>query len=136
MKKSLVVASFIFIILQACHKQEITLIPIVTTTELSDITPSSVKSGGSIITNTGLISWGLCCSTKTNPTIDDILVIDSTHKQNYFAMRLTGLQGNIKYYLRAFATNTEGIGYGNEYSFTTQKRSAEYLPNRLACINA
>jgi uncharacterized protein (TIGR02145 family) len=119
MKNSVVFASFVFIVLQACHKQEITLVPIVKTTELSDITPSTVKSGGSITTNNGLISWGLCCSTKSNPTINDIMVIDSTHKLNYFAMRLTGLLGNTKYFLRAFAINTEGIGYGNEYSFTT-----------------
>lgn len=127
MKKSVVIAGFIFILLQACHKQEITMVSVMTTTEVTDITPSTAKSGGSISTGAWLSAFGLCCSTKSNPTVNDIVEIDSTKKTAQFAMTIKGLQGNTKYYLRAFAIKSDGIVYGNEFSFTTQPPTAPVM---------
>lgn len=38
---------------------------------------------------------------------------------NQFSSDLKGLTGGTTYYMRAYATNDEGIGYGNEISFRT-----------------
>lgn len=111
----------------ACKKQENVSTPVVTTVEVSNITPSTATSGGSI-TNASLKYWGLCCSTKSYPTIYDITAIDSTPLSNHFIMNITGLHGNTKYFLRAFVLNTYGVSYGNEFSFTT-------LPATIPVLN-
>jgi len=36
-----------------------------------------------------------------------------------FTATITGLNGNTTYYIRAYATNSSGTGYGNQVSFTT-----------------
>ena len=36
-----------------------------------------------------------------------------------YTSNLTGLTSNTTYYVRAYATNIAGTGYGNELSFTT-----------------
>jgi hypothetical protein len=36
-----------------------------------------------------------------------------------FSSSLRGLLRGTKYYVRAYAVNEEGIGYGNEVTFTT-----------------
>jgi formylglycine-generating enzyme required for sulfatase activity len=70
-------------------------------------------NGGSAITNRGI-----CWSTKSNPTIQD-------HKTNHgkgvsaFTSKLTGLTPHTTYYLRAYATNSKGTGYGKVHAFTT-----------------
>lgn len=61
---------------------------------------------------------GLCWSTSPNPTIGgDHLVIGSG--QGYFSTLLTSVENNTIYYVRAYATNSTGITYGNEVSFDT-----------------
>ena len=42
-----------------------------------------------------------------------------------FQSSITGLSPNTTYYLRAYATNSQGTGYGNELSFTTLDLSGE-----------
>jgi uncharacterized protein (TIGR02145 family) len=132
MKRFLIVAGFISMILPACQKQETISTPVLTTVEVSNITPSTVTSGGSITTNFPVKSYGLCCSIETNPTIEDIIVTDSVFRSNDFKMNVTGLKGNTKYFLRAFAINTKGIGYGNEFSFTTQPSTLPIMTTLLA----
>lgn len=63
--------------------------------------------GGSLV-----IHSGLCWSTSQNPTIADNKTPDG-------AVWLSGLSEGTTYYVRAFATNSAGTGYGNQESFTT-----------------
>jgi uncharacterized protein (TIGR02145 family) len=138
MKRLLIVAGLVTIFFTACQKQEKVSTAIVYTLEVSKITPSTAISGGTISTNAWLISWGLCWSTESMPTTDNLIVIDSTRRStlrgNSFSMKITGLQGNTKYYVRALAINTNGIGYGNEFSFTTQPATVPVL-NTSAATN-
>jgi len=85
------------------------------------ITSTSATSGGSIITNGGnyISSNGICWSTSKNPTLADENVISGSGSGNFTAA-LKDLIGSTTYYIRAFATNFAGTGYGNLDSLTTK----------------
>jgi uncharacterized protein (TIGR02145 family) len=91
-----------------------------TTNNASNLTINSVTSGGSI-TNGGsadITSRGVCWSTSQNPAVSGSHTSDGTGTGS-FTSNITGLTPGTKYYLRAYATNSVGIAYGNEVSFTT-----------------
>lgn len=93
---------------------------VLTTSIVTDITPTTAKSGGSQInTASGVIlSKGIVWNTSPSPTIDHF---SKSAGEGYaaFVCDMTDLQPNTKYYARAYITNQNGIFYGNEVSFTT-----------------
>lgn len=95
-------------------------LPTLTTTTATDITQATATSGGTITSDggTAVTASGICWSTSMNPTIADNKTTDGTGLEN-FSSTLTGLAPNTKYYVKAYATNTVGTGYGSEISFTT-----------------
>ncbi len=105
-----------------------TLAPILTTATISEIEQTTAKSGGDITDNNGdeIATRGICWSTSTNPTISDNKTIDGSG-QGVFESLFTNLTPNTTYYVRAYATNSEGTtAYGNEETFTTLPASIEY----------
>ena len=95
-------------------------LPILTTTNISNITVNSASSGG-FISNDGGVSItqrGVCWSTSPNPTISNSTTINGTGT-GVFTSNLTNLNPNTNYYVRAYATNSAGTSYGNEVSFNT-----------------
>lgn len=95
-------------------------LPTLTTTTISNITNTTASSGGNI-TNQGssaVTARGICWSTSQNPTISNSKTTDGNGTGN-FTSNLTGLTTNTTYYVRAYATNTNGTAYGNQQSFTT-----------------
>jgi uncharacterized protein (TIGR02145 family) len=101
-----------------CQKKP--TIPVVTTSNISDISQTSVTTGGNVISDGGeeLIIAGVCWSTSANTSVKDKHTNDSKVLGS-FTSNLTGLTPNTKYYIRAYAHNKVGTGYGNEISFTT-----------------
>ncbi len=95
-------------------------VPTVTTTSVSDITSNSAQSGGSVTDNGGesVTERGVCWSMSANPTTGDSKTSDGTDTGS-FTSSITGLLPGTTYYVRAYATNTEGTSYGDEASFTT-----------------
>ena len=95
-------------------------IPEITTSAVTGITQTTAVSGGTITNNGGLeiIVKGVCWSTGPNPTISDQKTSDGGGT-GAFISNITGLTGNTTYYIRAYATNSEGTGYGQELSFKT-----------------
>jgi uncharacterized protein (TIGR02145 family) len=91
-----------------------------TTTSISTITQTSAVSGGNITSDGGspVTARGVCWSKTTNPTINNNKTTDGTGT-GIFTSNITGLTGNTKYYLKAYATNSEGISYGDELWFLT-----------------
>lgn len=73
-----------------------------------------LSDGGHSITQRGV-----CWNTQGTPTIDDPNVVDRTGKSS-FTVNLVDLKPNTLYHVRAFAVNEQGVGYGNELSFTTK----------------
>ena len=98
--------------------------PIVTTSAVSDITETTAMCGGVVTYDCGaeVTERGICWSTSPNPTISDSHASYETAGTGEFTVDITGLTGGTTYYVRAYATNTEGTGYGDEVSFTTNIR--------------
>jgi uncharacterized protein (TIGR02145 family) len=95
-------------------------LPTVSTKPITGITQTGAASGG-IISLTGGAPHsekGLVYSTTTNPTITNTKLIDITTGLNW-TTNMTGLTGNTKYYIRAYATNIIGTSYGMLDSFVT-----------------
>ncbi len=96
------------------------VVPTVATVEATSITDVSAVSGGNIASDGGapVSEKGVCWSTAPNPTTDDFKTQDGS-ESGVFSSSISGLSPNSAYYIRAYATNTEGTSYGNETSFTT-----------------
>ena len=94
--------------------------PTLTTTAISSITQTTASSGGNISLNGGseVLSRGVCWSTSTSPTTADSTTSDGTGIGS-FTSSLTTLTMGTTYYVRAYATNIAGTGYGNQQTFTT-----------------
>jgi uncharacterized protein (TIGR02145 family) len=96
------------------------LIPTLTTTGATLIKAYSASSGGNITSDGGvsITTRGVCWSTVQNPTVADNHTTDGSGIGS-FTSNITGLSPLTKYYVRAYATNSAGIAYGGEISFTT-----------------
>jgi uncharacterized protein (TIGR02145 family) len=107
----------VFALFYGCKKTDM---PTLTTTAISSITTISASSGGNITDDGGaeVTARGVCWGTATKPEITGSKTSDSKGTGS-FTSSITGLTPNSKYYVRAYATNSEGTAYGNEQSFTT-----------------
>ncbi len=96
--------------------------PVLTTTTVTDITLTTAKSGGNISSDGGatVTARGVCWSTNQTPTISDNKTIDGTGT-GAFVSSISGLTPNTTYYVRAYATNSSGTGYGDAISFKTEE---------------
>jgi uncharacterized protein (TIGR02145 family) len=94
-------------------KEESIFIPVLTTVDITDLTSTTAKSGGVIVSDGGgtITSSGVCWSTKDNPTILDSKTTDIG--TGSFVSTITGISNTKVYYVRAYATNSSGTGYGN-----------------------
>ena len=94
--------------------------PVLTTTNISSITPSTARSGGNITSDGGsaVTARGVCWSTSQNPTITNLKTSNGSGTGS-FTSDITGLSPGTTYYVRAYATNGLGTGYGNQVSFVT-----------------
>jgi len=93
--------------------------PTVITTAASSITTTTAQSGGNVTSDGGasVTARGVCWSTSANPTTADDHTTDSTGTGS-FTSSMTDLTAGTTYYVRAYATNTEGTSYGNEITHT------------------
>lgn len=94
--------------------------PTVTTSSVSDITINSATCGGNVISDGGatITARGVCWSTSPNPTLSGNHTTDGSGV-GQFTSNITGLSLGNTYYVRAYATNSQGTSYGNEEYFTT-----------------
>lgn len=98
-------------------------VPGVITDQVTDIQQTSATCGGYVTTSGGVGSIditerGICWSTSHNPTTNDSHASNGTGMGHYL-VNMTNLTANTTYYVRAYAINGAGIGYGEEVSFTT-----------------
>lgn len=95
--------------------------PAVTSAAVTGKTTISAICGGDISDDGGatVTERGICYSTSQNPTIIDNNRITMGVGIGAFSDTMIGLTPNTTYYLRAYAINSLGIGYGNEISFIT-----------------
>jgi hypothetical protein len=94
--------------------------PTLTTTAVTSITDTGCATGGNITDqgDTAVTSRGVCWNTRGTPTIYDSKTTNGSGTGS-FTSNPSGLLPSTKYYLRAYATNTNSTGYGAEVSFDT-----------------
>ena len=94
--------------------------PVVTTTTVSAITHTGATSGGNVTSDGGaeVTARGVCWNTSADPTILNSKTSDGKGTGS-FTSTLSQLTPGTPYYLRAYATNEAGTGYGNPVTFTT-----------------
>jgi hypothetical protein len=109
----------------------------VTTNSVTNITATSAISGGNITDDGGfsITARGVCWSTAQNPTVNDNHSNDGSGIGG-FVSNITGLDNNVSYYVRAYATNSKGTSYGEVRSFTTQEGLAIVTTNPVTEITA
>lgn len=85
------------------------------TSNSATISFETIDDGGSYMTG-----YGVCYSTSANPTI-----MDNVIPRYYYGgiaggpIDLTDLEAGTTYYVRAYATNSNGTGYSEQIEFTT-----------------
>ena len=94
------------------------VVPTVTTTVITDITTTTATSGGNVTDDGGesVTARGVCWSTGQNPTTASNHTTDGTGT-GVFVSDIINLTPGLTYYVRAYATNSVGTGYGNQRSF-------------------
>jgi hypothetical protein len=75
----------------------------------TDVKGNSAKAGGAVTNDGGgsISAQGLCWSTSASPTVANSVSVS-------FTDLMTGLSPNTTYYVRAYATNPAGTGYGSQ----------------------
>lgn len=99
-------------------------VPELATTAASDITGNTALSGGNVTDGGGLgvTGRGVVWSTSSSPTLGSHPGGGYTEDgagMGIYSSSLTGLLPSTLYYVRAYAENAEGVGYGNQITFTT-----------------
>ena len=104
-------------------------LPILSTTNASSITASGFASGGGVLFdgNYPVTSSGICWSTNENPTINDFKTSD-WNGLGTFTSNVAGLSPETTYYVRAYATNSYGTGYGTQLTVSTSTPTVVTTP--------
>ncbi len=116
----LVILGVFMALSSSCKKKDTSSLPLLKTVAVTDVTEISAKSGGKILNDGGsaIIACGVCWSKTGNlPTIEDDKTVDDNELS--FVSEITGLSLHTQYYLRAYATNSNGTDYGQVIPFTT-----------------
>jgi len=100
-------------------------IPSVTTASISSITQNTATGGGNVTSdgNLTVTARGVCWSTSANPTTALSTKTTDGTGTGSFISSITSLTSNTTYYVRAYATNSQGTAYGTQVSFTTSSVS-------------
>ncbi len=96
--------------------------PEISTINVFEISDNSAKSGGIISSDRGheITTKGICWNTLPNPTISNFKTTDGSGLDQ-FNSTLTGLLPSTTYYVKAYATNSQGTAYGYQSIFTTKE---------------
>ena len=93
---------------------------VVTTSGVTGITQLTATAGGNVTDdgNAEVTARGVCWSSSQNPTTSSSKTNDGTGTGT-FTSSLTGLTPGTTYYIRAYATNSEGTAYGSQVTFSS-----------------
>lgn len=111
--KSSIILLFSLLFFVACENTNDINVPVLSSVQLSNVTFSTATSGGIIKSDGGskITACGVCWCTKRSPTITDTITTDIMGYGS-FASSISGLSSGTVYYMRAYATNKAGTGYG------------------------
>jgi uncharacterized protein (TIGR02145 family) len=143
MKKILIgvlVPLIFFVVINSCSKKDVSnpggsgggnntpTVPSLTTINPTNISFVSAESGGTITSDgkSVITARGICWSLSPNPTISDTKTSDGTGIGTY-SSSLSSLTPGTFYYIRAYATNSTGTGYGDQLGFKTIELSVPII---------
>jgi hypothetical protein len=110
--------------------------PTVTTQAVSDITHNSGKGNGEITATGGENATERGFEYKQGATGTIIKTYDTgSFGTGTFNKVITGLSPNTLYYVRAYAKNSAGIGYGDWVTFTTDKTTPTVVTNEATEVD-
>jgi uncharacterized protein (TIGR02145 family) len=94
--------------------------PLLTTAAATNIDTRTATLGGTITSqgSSAVKARGVCWSTNIDPTISSSKTSDGTGTGT-FVSNISGLTPNTKYFVRAYATNNGGTGYGSSVTIST-----------------
>ena len=95
-------------------------VPLVTTYPVTDITLTSAVSGGIVNSDGGafVTEYGLCWGFNPNPTVNNFHIALGSGVET-FTYTMENLYMSLPYHVRAYAINSQGIGYGEDIAFQT-----------------
>ncbi|MDP4226892.1 MAG: fibronectin type III domain-containing protein [Bacteroidota bacterium] len=73
--------------------------------------------------------YGICWSTKPDPTINDPKIVNSPILGSSFSFSLSDLSPETTYYVRAYITLNSLVSYSNQLSFTTYPSTGKPIQN-------
>ena len=115
----------------------ITGLPIVTT-GIASSTATSFTCAGEVTSDAGYVvsERGICYSrTNSEPTILDSKATSGSGKGT-FSVTVSELSPSVLYYVRTYATNSNGTAYGNVVSITTKSGGATVSTGAITNIKA
>ena len=94
--------------------------PTVITNIVSNVTTTTAEISGNVTSTGGspVTARGVCVSISQNPTVNDWHTVEGGDL-GMFISSMTELTPNTTYYVRAYAINSVGTGYGEQRTFTT-----------------
>jgi hypothetical protein len=95
-------------------------VPALSTQAVSNVTFSTAISGGALSDDGGtpILGRGICWSPAPDPTLAASCASEGAGGGSFIAL-MTGLAPSATYHVRAYASNAQGTGYGEDRSFTT-----------------
>lgn len=132
-KTNILLAAFflsMILILTGCKKEDP---PTVNTAAITEVTLNSARAGGTVSSDGGaeVTVRGVVWGTVEQPTTSNNFTTDGTGTGDFESM-ITGLTEGTTYYVRAYATNSEGTSYGAQESFITSATAVATLTTRAA----
>jgi hypothetical protein len=118
----LIIMGIVLMLTNNCKKKE--EVPGLTTSPISDTTAYTAISGGDITSDGGsaITLRGVCWSkTVQTPTFLECSKTLDGPGTGSFISNITELKDNTFYYVRAYAINSAGTGYGNTLLFKTKR---------------
>lgn len=122
-KLALLVIGLVLFFATGCTEKEpdpVLTDPVLTTAAVTSIAKTTATAGGNITDDGGgrVSERGVCYSTSPSPTVSGTKTSDGSGEGS-FSSSLTGLTVNTTYYVRAYATRSDGTTYGSQVSFKT-----------------
>jgi hypothetical protein len=138
MKTPFLTAVLISLLIFLVHGCKPPVPPGIETSAASNITTTSMSSGGTVTSDGGapVTARGICWSTSGSPSIDLTTKTNDGSGLGSFTSSLNGLSPNTTYYIRAYATNEAGTAYGTQVSATTLAASASLTTSQVADITS
>lgn len=124
-------------ICNSCIKEETFAQATVETNQVTSVTEATAICGGIFSADgcSDVTASGVCWSTSPIPTIENDTTLNAAVTGSFTSV-MNGLAPGTTYYVRAYAINKGGVGYGLQKVFTTKTYSITTTPIAISLVTA